>query len=398
MLDYGALPPEINSNRMYSGPGSGPTMAAAAAWDVLATGLETVSRGYSSVISRLQGESWSGGASEAMGSAAAPYMAWVTMAGAQAEEAASQARAAAAAYEAAFAATVPPALVTANRTQLATLVATNIFGQNTAMIAATEATYEEMWAQDAAAMYGYAASSSAATALTPFTQPPQTTNGAGQSAQAAAVAQAASTSTAGQAQATLSQLISTVPQQLQALATTGSSGSSASSGWTAILNAFSAFNTLAFPAGLASNFSRTSTSMGSFVTGAYRSGLQAGKEAARAFGASVTTPAETLGSGSVRGPVLASVGNATPVGKLSVPQSWAATNPAATTVAEPHWLSDADLDGGPSWHEVPATNMWNGVPPAGAGRTSSLVSGSTVNNVLRVGPRKFNMPRPSLGG
>jgi hypothetical protein len=83
---------------------------------------------------------------------------------------------------------------------------------------------------------------------------------------------------------------------------------------------------------------------------------------------------------------------------LSVPQSWAATNPAATTVAEPHWLSDAELDGGPSWHEVPANNMWNGAPAAGTGTTSGLLSRPTVNNVLRVPPRKFTMPRPSLGG
>ena len=46
--------------------------------------------------------------------------------------------------------TVPPAVVAANRAQLATLVATNVFGQNTPAIAATEAQYAEMWAQDAA--------------------------------------------------------------------------------------------------------------------------------------------------------------------------------------------------------------------------------------------------------
>ena len=30
MLDFGAIPPEINSGLMYTGPGSGPLMAAAA--------------------------------------------------------------------------------------------------------------------------------------------------------------------------------------------------------------------------------------------------------------------------------------------------------------------------------------------------------------------------------
>ncbi|WP_252159672.1 PPE domain-containing protein, partial [Mycobacterium tuberculosis] len=41
--------------------------------------------------------------------------------------------------------------VVANRALLVALVATNFFGQNTPAIAATEAQYAEMWAQDAAA-------------------------------------------------------------------------------------------------------------------------------------------------------------------------------------------------------------------------------------------------------
>ena len=93
---------------------------------------------------------------------AAPYVGWLSAAEAQAQAAAGQAGAAAAAYEAAFAATVPPPLVAANRAQLASLVATNLLGQNTPAIAATEAQYEQMWAQDVAAMVGYAAGSAAA--------------------------------------------------------------------------------------------------------------------------------------------------------------------------------------------------------------------------------------------
>lgn len=408
MLDFGAVPPEINSARIDSGPGPESMMAAAAAWDVLANALESVSRGYSSVIARLQGESWSGGASDAMSGAVAPYVAWVTTAGTQAEEAASQARAAAAAYEAAFAATVPLPMVTANRAEAAALVATNVLGQNTGSIAALEAQYEQMWAQDAAAMYNYAASSSAATALRQFTEPPPTTNAAAQPAQTAAVAMATETSAAGNAQTTLSQLMSSVPQQLQSLAASGTSALSTSTASSSaqslipssVLTAFSNFNTLTGPAGLASNFSRTSTSAMSGYTGIYRSSIQAGQDAAKAAqgAARAAAAANTAASAGLQAPVLANAGNATTVAKLSVPPSWAMTNPAVTPIADPHWLSDADVGGGPVWEEVPVSNMWNSVPAPGAAAKSGVLSGSAVNNVLRVGPRKFAMPRPSLGG
>ena len=76
--------------------------------------------------------------------------------GDQAQLAATQATAAAGAYESAFAATVPPPIIEANRSLLAALVATNVLGQNTPAIAATEALYAEMWAQGATAMYRYA--------------------------------------------------------------------------------------------------------------------------------------------------------------------------------------------------------------------------------------------------
>ncbi|MGB8790654.1 MAG: PPE family protein, partial [Mycobacterium sp.] len=192
-MDFSALPPEINSARMYSGPGAGPLMAAATAWDELATELNSTAASYSSVISGLTGEDWLGPSSASMAAAAAPYAAWMSTTGAQAEQAAAQAMAAASAYEAAFAMTVPPPVIAANRSQTMALIATNILGQNTSAIAASEAQYAEMWAQDSAAMQGYASSSAAASTLSPFTSPPQTTNPAGLAGQAATVAQAAIT-------------------------------------------------------------------------------------------------------------------------------------------------------------------------------------------------------------
>lgn len=176
MSDFGALPPEINSGRMYLGPGAAPMLAAASAWSGLANQLSITASGYRSVVDELAGRHWLGPASVAMANAAMPYVAWLHQTALQAAQTATQARAAAAAYELAFAMTVPPPVIAANRSMLLALIATNFFGQNSAAIAATEVHYEQMWVQDATAMYGYNESSSAARQLTPFTDPPPTSN------------------------------------------------------------------------------------------------------------------------------------------------------------------------------------------------------------------------------
>jgi PPE-repeat protein len=49
---------------------------------------------------------------------------------------------------------VPPPIIEANRALLQALVATNLLGQNTPAIAATETLYAEMWAQDATVTLG----------------------------------------------------------------------------------------------------------------------------------------------------------------------------------------------------------------------------------------------------
>src|ERR1700753_989219 len=103
---YAAFPPEINSGRIYSGPGSGPLMAAAAAWGELANELQQAAASYSAVVSSLTSGTWLGPPSVSMGAAVAPYLAWMQGTAAQAAETAGQANAAASAYETAFAAHV----------------------------------------------------------------------------------------------------------------------------------------------------------------------------------------------------------------------------------------------------------------------------------------------------
>lgn len=235
-MDFAALPPEINSGRMYSGPGCGSMLAAAAAWDGLAADLYSTAACYQSVILDLTSAAWLGSASVAMTTATAPYVSWMTTTAALCEQTATQARAAAA-YENAFAMTVPPPMIAANRAQLMSLITTNILGQNTPAIAATGAHYGDMWAQDATAMYGYAGASATAATLDPFMPPAQTTNPAGLAVQGAAIATPAA-SHGATIISTVPQLISTMPHALQELAAPVSPTSS-TPGLSGILQALS---------------------------------------------------------------------------------------------------------------------------------------------------------------
>jgi PPE-repeat protein len=173
VLEFAWLPPEINSARIFAGAGSGPLHVAATAWNGLAQDLQASAASFDSVIVGLTSGPWAGPASASMAAAATPYVGWLSAAAGQAASAGAQARAAASAFEVAQAATVHPAAVTANRTLLATLIATNFFGINAPAIAATEFQYVEMWAADVGAMLGYhAGATSVASTMAQFSLPP----------------------------------------------------------------------------------------------------------------------------------------------------------------------------------------------------------------------------------
>lgn len=351
-MDFAALPPEINSARIYAGPGPAPMMAAAASWNGLGAELATTAASYESVISMLTGEEWLGPASAAMAAATAPYLAWMNATAAAAEHAAVQAMASAAAYEAAFAMTVPPPVIAANRAQLAVLVATNFLGQNTAAIAATEALYAEMWAQDAAAMYGYAAASASAGILQPLTSPTPTTNPAGLTAQAAAVTQASTAST----QTGLSQLVSNLPNTVQQLATPMAATASP----TGFMEALDSFMGIPFVSNATNGAVNTAAwfvmaaipnavSLGHTLAGSAPAAVAAEAVGAEGLGAGLGTmlagaagPAGSVGLGGA--PILAGLGQASSVGGLSVPAGWSAATPAGTgaTLAGTGWTAAAE--------------------------------------------------------
>ncbi len=186
-MSFMIFPPEINSSLMYSGAGSGPLMAAASAWSELAADLESTAASYQAVLAQLTGSTWLGPSSARMAAATAPYIDWLATTAGQAAQTSAQASFAAAAYEGAFASTVPPAVIAANRALLVALVATNFLGQNTPAIMATEAHYMEMWFQDGMAMDTYATSSQQAVVLPQQTPAPSTSDGGLSSDLAAAV-------------------------------------------------------------------------------------------------------------------------------------------------------------------------------------------------------------------
>lgn len=338
-MDFAALPPEINSGRMYAGAGSGPLLAAASAWDALAAELGSAASSYESVVTSLAGE-WSGPSSTSMAAAAEPYVTWMSTTATQAELSANQARAAAAAYEAAFAATVPPPVVAANRTQLATLIATNFLGQNTPAIAATEIHYAEMWAQDAGAMYGYAGSAAAATQLSPFSQPPETTNPTGAANQMAASAEATGKSAASNIAQQVSQLLNSMPQALQSLVsnpaatTLPASLTDAMTDWNTIFSTLTGATTplgwSTIPGGYWLAFGQMySWIMNGMAAQAFLAGPKAitGGLLPLAPLAQTALPAASLSSAT------GVLGSASTVGKLSVPASWAVAAPATKLVS-----------------------------------------------------------------
>ena len=421
MLDFGALPPEINSGRMYVGAGSGPMLAAAAAWDSLAAELQSTAASYGSTIESLSVGPWTGPSSIAMAAAVTPYVAWINATGAQAELAASQAKIAAGAYEAAFAATVPPPVIATNRALLMTLIATNILGQNTPAIAATEAQYMEMWAQDAAAMYSYAGSSAIASELTVFTSPPNTAAPDGESSQFAAVAQATATPAGNSAQnaaAAIPQLTSAaaVPQTLQQL--------TSAFGGNIIGDAIRSFlNWIPTPANnwtMISTASYTAvikqTLQAYFGVGVGGFGFQMGQQltfglgSTAGVGAWYATPQYAglhlggLGAlgAHTAGSVSANLGSSAQVGGLSVPSGWASSTggaeASATNAVEVNAVAAARSDGfgGAGAAGENGNGMLRGMPMAGAGAGRRGAVATAFTN--KYGFKRSVLVRPPSAG
>ncbi|WP_234782871.1 PPE family protein [Mycolicibacter sinensis] len=400
MMDYGAVPPEINSARMYAGPGAGPMLSAAAAWNLLAAELRSAAVSFEWAVASLVSQGWWGPSASAMTTAAEPYISWMSITAEQAEQTAAQAYAAADAYASAYAMTVPPPAVADNRVMLAALVKTNALGQNTPAIAANEARYAQMWAQDAVAMYSYAAASATATQLVPFAVAPETTSPEEQGSSGGLPADTGAHSQ--------------VPGALRSMASPaeGTRPTDPDWHWTKFFDGLfdgtwghddgsglninaQLWNTIAAtgifdPGGNLEGFAGLAT------LGFLARGLDGGTAALTGGGLS-SAPGVTLAStetagraagaavGGAGAPVSAGMGRATLVGSLSTPPNWATAVPTAAPAA----------GAGSGWTAAPESRSMTAMPPPmhGGGR-----SGGSGFGLPRYGVKPTVMPRPVVVG
>ncbi|MCV7101630.1 PPE family protein [Mycobacterium palustre] len=301
-MDFGILPPEVSSALIHSGPGAGSWVEAAGVWQQLGIEIEDSLPGYASVLSSLA-EDWRGPSAEAMVEAVAPYLAWLGTTAAQCQQLASSARAAAAAFESTRQAVVVPAAVSANRARLAQLLATNWLGTNLAPIAETEAQYEAMWVDNAAALNRYRAATAQALELPQFSPPAPIV-----SPTAAAAQVGASPAAATPAQTALGDFLTSL------LSTPG--GFDPQKGWFGLVNTYAnQFIAGGIPINLLSYLAQVSTAQGvQSLGGDVGQGLAEGEAALGGVAANLANAARAVGSAPA-----AAMGVGVSIGRLTMP-------------------------------------------------------------------------------
>lgn len=314
-MDFVAMPPEVTSALIHSGPGAGSLLDASVAWQRLGAELENSVSEYASMVSSLI-ESWNGPSAIAMVGAVEPYLTWLRATAQQCQQMAYSMESAAAAFGSVVSTVITPAQVAANRTRLAQLIATNRFGSNLAAIAETQSQYEGMWASNSAAMTRYQATSAqATTTVSQFSSPPAIASPSAAPTQAAATSTSAA---ATPAQSFLDQVTSLIgfPDP--------------NKGYWGLFNTYAnQFISSGFPINMLSYLAQNTQAQAFQGLGDIGAGLSEGESALGAAGANVASAIRAVGS--VAQAPTAAMGVGLTVGKLTAPPAIVGLLPAAQT-------------------------------------------------------------------